>query len=373
MCIQWFLTLFSNVLHIRILLRVWDLLMCDGSCVLFQITLAMLKMNERALCAADNSSAMFQILSDIPAGVHDVDLLMETAIRVASSVNKNSLEAARRKHQAYLMAQEGTLISENAYQNLAQMLPLSKERPRNLQNDTNNNNSLEIGTNKVKQLLSKMVRKSKSSVGVAAAAASGFEEQANENSTNNTNNTKSRESKTKNVMQTELLVNLRRVILKLAHHFQANDPETRYLSATAVSPPASSPPPPGNRNPKGFDEQPTGGDGNAGRFFRSQLSANSNSSPETGGDTNRLVVDLQADYSIESHAADYERYMTSSTSKQAGGGGRSAHHPGQKRAKALFDFEKTDEDELGFKKNDLITVLSTKDDHCWIGYTPYFI
>lgn len=32
-----------------------------------------------------------------------------------------------------------------------------------------------------------------------------------------------------------------------------------------------------------------------------------------------------------------------------------------------MDFEKTDEDELGFRKNDIITVLSTKDDHCWIG------
>lgn len=38
-----------------------------------------------------------------------------------------------------------------------------------------------------------------------------------------------------------------------------------------------------------------------------------------------------------------------------------------KRAKALLDFDKTDDDELGFKRNDIITVLSTKDDHCWIG------
>ena len=38
-----------------------------------------------------------------------------------------------------------------------------------------------------------------------------------------------------------------------------------------------------------------------------------------------------------------------------------------KRAKAIMDFEKTDEDELGFRKNDIITILSTKDDHCWVG------
>jgi hypothetical protein len=38
-----------------------------------------------------------------------------------------------------------------------------------------------------------------------------------------------------------------------------------------------------------------------------------------------------------------------------------------KRAKALLSFEITDEDELPFQKNDIITILSTKDDHCWIG------
>jgi hypothetical protein len=38
-----------------------------------------------------------------------------------------------------------------------------------------------------------------------------------------------------------------------------------------------------------------------------------------------------------------------------------------KRAKAILDFDKTDDDELGFRQNDIITVLSTKDDHCWIG------
>lgn len=31
------------------------------------------------------------------------------------------------------------------------------------------------------------------------------------------------------------------------------------------------------------------------------------------------------------------------------------------------DFEKHDDDELGFRKNDIITVISQKDEHCWIG------
>lgn len=41
--LHWFMTLFSSVLHMKILLRVWDLFFLDGSIVLFQVTLAMLK------------------------------------------------------------------------------------------------------------------------------------------------------------------------------------------------------------------------------------------------------------------------------------------------------------------------------------------
>ena len=32
-----------------------------------------------------------------------------------------------------------------------------------------------------------------------------------------------------------------------------------------------------------------------------------------------------------------------------------------------IDFERRDDDELGFRKNDIITVINCKDEHCWIG------
>lgn len=41
--LHWFLTLFASVVHMKILLRVWDLFFFDGSLVLFQVTLGMLK------------------------------------------------------------------------------------------------------------------------------------------------------------------------------------------------------------------------------------------------------------------------------------------------------------------------------------------
>eukprot|EP00061_Rhincodon_typus_P008725 g31592.t1 len=42
--LHWFLTAFASVVHINILLRVWDLFFCEGSVLLFQITLGMLKL-----------------------------------------------------------------------------------------------------------------------------------------------------------------------------------------------------------------------------------------------------------------------------------------------------------------------------------------
>lgn len=48
--LHWFVTVFSSVLHVKLLIRVWDLFFLDGSVVLFRITLAMLKIKGDALC-----------------------------------------------------------------------------------------------------------------------------------------------------------------------------------------------------------------------------------------------------------------------------------------------------------------------------------
>lgn len=53
--------------------------------------------------------------------------------------------------------------------------------------------------------------------------------------------------------------------------------------------------------------------------------------------------ELTPDYSMESHQRDHENYVACSRG-----------HP--RRAKALLDFERHDDDELGFRKNDIITV-----------------
>lgn len=42
--LHWFLTAFASVVHIKLLLRIWDLFFYEGSLVLFQTTLGMLRL-----------------------------------------------------------------------------------------------------------------------------------------------------------------------------------------------------------------------------------------------------------------------------------------------------------------------------------------
>ena len=65
-------------------------------------------------------------------------------------------------------------------------------------------------------------------------------------------------------------------------------------------------------------------------------------------------VSMAPDYSLESHSKDLAVFMSSVQTSR-------------KRARALNDFERKDDDELGFRKNDLIVILSQRDEHCWVG------
>ncbi|KAG1968136.1 small G protein signaling modulator 3 isoform X1 [Pimephales promelas] len=71
-------------------------------------------------------------------------------------------------------------------------------------------------------------------------------------------------------------------------------------------------------------------------------------------DPHNCSTDLTPDYSMESHQRDHENFLVVSRNRR-------------RRAKALLDFERHDDDELGFRKNDIITIISQKDEHCWVG------
>uniref|UniRef100_T1J9C7 RUN and TBC1 domain-containing protein 3 n=1 Tax=Strigamia maritima TaxID=126957 RepID=T1J9C7_STRMM len=245
---HWFLTLFANVVHMKILLRIWDIFFYEGSVVLFQLTLGMLKIKEPELKNLENSAQIFNALSDIPGDVEDVDQLLEASFHLASSLTDVAIDTNRRKHLAYLMADQGAIVNPESTRNLPKQ-----------------------------HLNRRHLKKSKSMLQLFLF---GDEDDLDD-------------IKSKNIRQTEILVDMREAILQIARHFQATDPKHNKVCLTA-------------------------------------------------------------DYSMESHAKDHEIFLNVSCNRK-------------RRAKALLDFERHDDDELGFRKNDIITIISQKDEHCWIG------
>uniref|UniRef100_A0A7N4P6N2 Small G protein signaling modulator 3 n=1 Tax=Sarcophilus harrisii TaxID=9305 RepID=A0A7N4P6N2_SARHA len=243
--VHWFLTAFASVVHMKLLLRIWDLFFYQGSLVLFQTTLGMLRMKEEELIQSENSASIFNTLSDIPAQMGDPEALLAEAMRLAGSLTHVAVEAQRRKHLAYLLADQGQLLGPCAATNLTKVVRRRTQRRKS------GLASLLFGDEDLEAL------------------------------------------KAKNIKQTELVADLREAILQVARHFQCVDPKNG-------------------------------------------------------------AVELTPDYTMESHQRDHEKYA--------------ACFRGQRRrAKALLDFERHDDDELGFRKNDVITIVSQKDEHCWVG------
>lgn len=248
--INWFLTLFSSVLRMDFLLRIWDVYFYEGSSiVLFQMVISLLKLNEDKFGqieeSKDNSIAVFNVLNEIPSSLKSINDLIELNIRLTSSITKNMIDKMRNRY-----------FNEMGFKNTQQVY-------KHVPNEVN-------GTGMQKPV-------EKSSQKLTESDLDNF--------------------KMKNIAQTELLLNLHEVLVKIGAHFGKNDPK------------------------------------------------------------NYAGIEMDADYSIESHARDYEAFRSSSNSNVGA----------PKRARALTDFKGTERDELEFEKNDIITVFSVKDDHCWVG------
>ncbi|XP_058287786.1 small G protein signaling modulator 3 isoform X3 [Hylobates moloch] len=271
--LHWFLTAFASVVDIKLLLRIWDLFFYEGSRVLFQLTLGMLHLKEEELIQSENSACIFNTLSDIPSQMEDVELLLGVAMRLAGSLTDVAVETQRRKHLAYLIADQGQLLGAGTLTNLSQVVRRRTQRRKSTIT------ALLFGEDDLEAL------------------------------------------KAKNIKQTELVADLREAILRVARHFQCTDPKNCSVVSRQLP----------------------------GLVPNMALTA---PTPLVG--LCSLWQELTPDYSMESHQRDHENYVACSRSHR-------------RRAKALLDFERHDDDELGFRKNDIITIVSQKDEHCWVG------
>lgn len=71
-------------------------------------------LQEDELIQSENSASIFNTLSDIPSQIEEADVLLREAMRVAGSLTDMAVETQRRKHLAYLIADQGQLLNPSA-------------------------------------------------------------------------------------------------------------------------------------------------------------------------------------------------------------------------------------------------------------------
>ena len=246
---QWFLTLYSNVFHVKFIFHLWNYFFLYGSVILFQIGLIVLKKYETNLIELTNSTQIFNFLCELPQLFeyeYEKNEIIFQELPENFHLTITKIDFYRKKFLAELMSQEGfTINPKTPLLNLPKDI-LQRRQNQKLKSTISSNNSLSLIE--------------------------------------------------RNITQTEILVNLREAILYIAKHFKENDSEN-YIEQN---------------------------------------------------------IDLDVNYSIESHVKDHEHYENISLQKY-------------KRAKALLDFDCQDSNELSFKRNDILKILSMTDEHCWIG------
>lgn len=70
-------------------------------------------LQEDELIQSENSASIFNTLSDIPSQIEDADVLLREAMRVAGLLTDVVVETQRRKHLAYLIAEQGQLLNSS--------------------------------------------------------------------------------------------------------------------------------------------------------------------------------------------------------------------------------------------------------------------
>ncbi|KAF3070825.1 TBC domain-containing protein C4G8.04 [Daldinia childiae] len=97
---QWFLSVFTDCLSAEALFRVWDVVLCinDGSTFLFQVALALLKLNERQLLQCDAPAAVYTYINhQMTNHAISIDGLIQASEGLRRVVRREDVEERRNK------------------------------------------------------------------------------------------------------------------------------------------------------------------------------------------------------------------------------------------------------------------------------------
>ncbi|XWW94698.1 hypothetical protein V2A60_002644 [Cordyceps javanica] len=97
---QWFLSVFTDCLCAEALFRVWDVVLCtnDGSTFLFQVALALLKLNERNLLQCDTAAGVYTYINHhMTEHAISIDGLLQASEGLRRVVRREDVEDKRSK------------------------------------------------------------------------------------------------------------------------------------------------------------------------------------------------------------------------------------------------------------------------------------
>ncbi|KAJ4367515.1 hypothetical protein N0V83_007098 [Neocucurbitaria cava] len=117
---QWFLSVFTDCLSAEALFRVWDVVLCmhDGSTFLFQIALALLKLNEKALLQCDTPAGVYHYINhQMTNHAISIDGLIQASDALGKVIKRKDVEERRARavaHEQELMRQRAEARLERA-------------------------------------------------------------------------------------------------------------------------------------------------------------------------------------------------------------------------------------------------------------------
>ncbi|KAL9104800.1 MAG: hypothetical protein Q9163_000298 [Psora crenata] len=95
---QWFLSVFTDCLSAEALFRVWDVVFCfiDGSTFLFQVALALLKLNESQLLECDTAAMIYSYIgNEMTDHAISIDGLIQASEALKKVVTRSEVEERR--------------------------------------------------------------------------------------------------------------------------------------------------------------------------------------------------------------------------------------------------------------------------------------
>jgi hypothetical protein len=137
---QWFLSVFTDCLSAEALFRVWDVVLCmhDGSTFLFQVALALLKLNEKALLQCDTPAGVYHYINhQMTNHAISIDGLIQASDALGKEIKRKDVEERRAKavaREQELMREREILRQERAKKK-ASKAPAGSDLPQQQEED----------------------------------------------------------------------------------------------------------------------------------------------------------------------------------------------------------------------------------------------